>query len=86
MFWIELGRPNEGDEQQALACFFYALASSVVPLFPAQYSESLTNVCVNRMEATLQRMSQEVASSYGLLEIMSSVQGTLLEGQLMGNS
>ena len=86
MFWIELGRRNEGDEQQALTCYFYALLLSVLPLFPARYSESLANVCVNRMEGMLQEMSHEVASAYGLLELMSSVQGTLLESQLMGES
>jgi len=86
MLWIELGRPNEGDEQQALTCYFYALVLSVVPLFPARYSKSLTNTCVDRMEAALQGMDQEVASAYGLLELMSSVQDILLESEVMGQS
>lgn len=86
MFWIELRQPNEGDEQKALTFYFYALVLSIVPLFPARYSESLTNVCVSRMEVMLQGMNEEVATVYGLLELMSYVQGMLLESELMGES
>lgn len=86
LFWIELRKPNQGDEQHILACYFYALILSVVSFFPAQYSESLTNVCVRRMEVMLQGMNEEVANAYGLLELMSSVQGMLLESELMEGS
>jgi len=86
MFWIELRQPTESDEQKALTSYFYALVMSIVPLFPARFSESLTNVCVSRMEAMLQGVNEEMASAYGLLEMMSSVQGTLLESELMGQS
>ncbi|TVY68745.1 hypothetical protein LSUE1_G009769 [Lachnellula suecica] len=71
MFWIELRRPNESDEQQVLTCYFYALVLAVVPLFPAKYSESLMRVCAGRIEGVLQGLSEEVVDGYRLLELAS---------------
>jgi hypothetical protein len=73
MFWVDLRRATTGDEQVSLSAHFYALVLVVVPLFPAKYSEGLTQVCLKKIEGACEAVTSE---KFGLGELLDSARGS----------
>jgi hypothetical protein len=53
LFWVELRAARNGLEDVVVTGLFYALLLAVVPIFPSRYICSISNVCRNRIQVTI---------------------------------
>ena len=59
LFWVELRRAESGTEESAVTGLFYALFLAIVLMFPPRYVASLSQVCRNRIKATVKVLEAE---------------------------
>lgn len=70
---MDLRKANKGDEQVLLGALFYALVLSVVPLFPARYTESLVEVAREKIEGADEELVGLEWEDFGLLRLLEGV-------------